>query len=152
MKSLSALFLSTVFLSLSGANLIPGDTSAETERATAGNGKFGAMVYGHGNARLAWDRSDGFDGKSSLKTMTPDVFSLKKSVKLRKGVQYTFFILCESKAGRCPRTDQLRSFRYAAMADAGRGTQDRLYHRMETVCLYLHGIEGFPVFRDLPGV
>ena len=62
MKSLSALFLSTVFLSLSGANLIPGDTSAETERATAGNGKFGAMVYGHGNARLAWDRSAGFDG------------------------------------------------------------------------------------------
>ena len=98
MKSLSALFLSIIFLSLSGANLIPGDTSAETERATAGNGKFGAMVYGHGNARLAWDRSAGFDGKSSLKAMTPDVFSLKSSVKLRKGAKYTFSFY--AKAGR----------------------------------------------------
>ena len=96
MKTAAALLFHSVLLSLSAANLIPGDTSAETERATAGNGNFGAMIYGAGSSRLAWDRSAGFDGKSSLKTMTADVFSLKKSVKLKKGARYTFSFYAKS--------------------------------------------------------
>ena len=98
MKNLFSLLLSILILPLGAANLIPGDTSAETERATAGNGKFGALIYGAGSSLLAWDRSQSIDGKASLKAMTANVFSLKNSVKLQKGVKYTFSFY--AKAGR----------------------------------------------------
>ncbi|MBR4666589.1 MAG: carbohydrate binding domain-containing protein [Lentisphaeria bacterium] len=97
MKRTFAFLLSSVLVSLSAANLLPGDTSAETERATAGNGNFGAMIYGFGDARLTWDKSNGFDGKSSLKAMTADVYSLKSSLKLRKGEKYTFSFYAKSE-------------------------------------------------------
>ena len=97
MKRTFAFLLSAALVSLSAANLIPGDTSAETERATAGNGNFGAMIYGFGDARLIWDKSNGFDGRSSLKTMAADVYSLKSSLKLKKGEKYTFSFYAKSE-------------------------------------------------------
>ena len=108
MKNIAVLFFYLVLLPLCAANLIPGDTSAETERATAGNGNFGAMIYGAGSSRLAWDRSAGFDGKSSLKAMTPDVYSLKNSLKLRKGVKYTFSFYAKSEPSRVFGSDLMK--------------------------------------------
>ncbi len=75
---------------LSANNLIPGDTSAETENATTGDGRFGELIYGYGTSRLAWDRSEAFDGTASRKALHPGLFSLKNSLPLKAGGKYTF--------------------------------------------------------------
>ena len=98
MRKKILLFLFAIpFVTLDASNLIPGDTSVETEAVSAGNGCYGAMIYGLGSQRLFWDRSTGFDGASSLQTRAADVYSLQKSVVLQKGKTYTFSFYAKAR-------------------------------------------------------
>ena len=76
--------------SLPGANLIPGDTSGETEETTLLNGPYGSMIWGRGSECAHRDTENAFDGKYSIKAKANFEYSIKPSVPLVKGKEYTF--------------------------------------------------------------
>ena len=76
--------------SLLGGNLIPGDTSGETEETTLLNGPYGSMIWGRGSECAHRDTGNAFDGRYSIKAKANIEYSIKPSVPLVKGKEYTF--------------------------------------------------------------
>ena len=101
MKPVLAVIFAISAILLRANNLIPGDTSAETEFGTVVNGHFGSMIWGD-RSLAERDDSTAFDGRYSVKTKAAAQYSLIQSVPLKKGQKYTFSFYAKSARDGVP--------------------------------------------------
>lgn len=78
-----------------GANLIQGDSSAETESRTVTEGRYGIHAVGLYHNRMA-DNSTAYDGKTSIKVVSASTNSIMSVENLKKGIKYTFSFYAKS--------------------------------------------------------